>query len=1022
MKKRILYIIAVLLCTFTFTTVKADIVECEITDEFKRYMKLSEEEKRNYLQPEMCKSNGLADYNLKDNQTENSDERISSIGGIEFGKAASYPSYYKASSTAVRNQKQTPTCWAYASTTILESFLIKKYNTTYTFSPQHLNYFESQSFSDYSPNPFGSIRTVNNGGTFSDSASYYMNHYGPVFESTVPTNNSVETLPNISASGIIGQKNVLDVNSIEHVFRSEAGNCTSAEKDKIKSLIYNYGPTGASIMYNSNYVSSNGAYIYKSAEGDTNHKITIVGWDDNYAVSNFSGGPWRPQSSGAWIVQNSHGTGSGLNGFLYISYEDSLVCREIFSIRDADFHSEDNNYVSAQLPARVFVNSTPASMVVNQKLTSNDELLSKVSFNTNGPTSYDVYYYPGNAAANNVSVSNMVKIASGRADYAGWVTVTPTSSLVIPSSVSVYSITVVQNSQIIPLENKSYEYDDDGVHYQVESKEYFQKGVSYIMKNGKWVDLYDAYSGYTMKAPINVFTYDAYTDITSATVGYTYQDYFNVTVKAKAQKAGKITKVRLVRNGTTIVETSPNQSVSAGSTYTFTLKKSVLSNFVNGTYQVEVVQSNGVISKKNITINVLPITSVEIKNTTNKVYIGKTLNMKVQAYPVGHNVTNPTITWTSSNTSIATVNSSGVVTGKALGKATITARTTNGYTDSYEIVVVKPITGLSLNTSSVDMVVGGTRTIVATILPADATDSKTLRWESSDPKVATVDSNGVIKALKPGRTTIRVVTVNGIPKTVAVTVYGVLLNKTSATLEVNKTVQLSANVINNNKSKTATWSSSNTNVATVNSSGLVTAKGEGTATITARDYAGRWASATIKVTKIPASKFTVTAIPVKTYNGKEQKPAPEVKYNGKVLKAGTDYTVVYSNNKKPGKATVTIKANPKSKIYGGAKTVYFIIKPKGTTIQKLTTKSKTVRAYWAKHPYITDYHIQYRVKGTSTWKNIYVSGPADSPGYYHDITGLKKGKYYQVRVRAKKNVDKKDYYGAYSAIKTIKCK
>ncbi len=1022
MKKRIMYIIAVLLCTFTFTTVKAELVECEITDEFKWYMKLSEEEKRNYLQPEMCKSNGLADYNLKNIQTENKDDRVSNIGGIEFGQASSYPSYYKATSTPVRHQKLTPTCWAYAATTILESHIIKQYNTTYTFSPQHLNYFESQSFTDYSPNPFGSIRTVNNGGTFDDAASYYMNHYGPVFESTVPTNNSVETLPNISASGIIGQKNVLEVNSVEHVIRSEAGNCTSAEKDKIKSLIYKYGPTGASMMHVSSYVSSNGAYIYKSSSGKTNHKVTIVGWDDNYAVSNFSNNPWHPQNPGAWIIQNSHGTSSGLNGFLYVSYEDSLICREIFSIRDADFHSEENSYVSAQLPARTFVSEVPASMVVNHKLTSNDELLSKVSFRTTGPTSYSVYYYPGNAAANNVRVSGMKLIASGSADYAGWVTAIPTSSLTIPSSVSTYSITVVQYSHVLPFENKTYEFDDEGVHYVVDSKEYFQRGVSYVMQNGKWVDLYDAFSGYTMKAPINVFTYDAYIDIASANVNYSYQDYFNVVVKATAQKAGKITKVRLVRNGTTIVETSPNQSVSAGSTYTYTLKKSGLSNFTNGTYQVEVVQSNGVISRKNITINVLPITSVEIKNTTNKVYLGKTFNMKLQAYPVGHNSTNPTITWTSSNTNVATVNASGVVTGKALGRATITARTTNGYTASYEIVVIKPITDLSINPSYLDMVKGGTRTIVATVLPADTTESKTLRWESSDPKVATVDNQGVVKALKPGRTTIKVVTVNGISKTVAVTVYGVLLNKTNATLDINKTIQLTANVINNNKPKTATWSSSNTKVATVNSSGLVTAKGEGTATITAKDYAGRGASATIKVTKIPASKFTVTEISVKTYNGKEQKPAPVVKYNGKVLKAGTDYTVVYSNNKKPGKATVTIKANPNSKIYGGAKTVYFIIKPKGTTLQKLTTKSKTVRVYWAKHPYITDYHIQYRVKGSSTWKNLYVSGPADSPGYYHDITGLTKGKYYQVRVRAKKNVDKKDYYGAYSTIKTIKCK
>lgn len=1023
MKKRILYIIAVLLCTFTFTTVKANVIEnCKVSEAFERYMNLSEEEQKKQIPPPYCESKGLAEYeniNQEEEITKDKDGFITSIGGVPT-KAASYPSYYRSSTTAVKNQKLTGTCWAFASTTILESFILRKYDISLTFSPQHLNYMESQSFYDISSNPYGANRGVNLGGWTLDSEVYYMNHYGPVYESTVPTNTSVETLPNISSANIIGQKNVLDVRETESFARSTPGGCTTAEKERIKYLIYNYGPTTASMNYLSEYVTSTGGYMYQSSSLESNHTVSIIGWDDNYAVSNFSGSYARPQRPGAWIIQNSHGTDSGLNGFFYVSYEDSMICSVIFGIRDADGSSEDNRYTEAQTPARSSANTT-ASMVVYQKQKSHDELLSKISFKTNGPTSYSVYYYPGNAATNNIPVSKMKLIGSGRTDFMGWVTVDSTNSVVIPTSIREYSVVVVQNSGVVPVMPSYFQYKQNGQIITVSSKETFKSGSSFIMQNGKWVDLYN-YCNENYKVPINAFTYNLFSKIDSASVSYTYQDYFNVTVKVSAQGSGKISSVKLTKNGRTYASLSPSKSVSAGNVYTFVLKKSGLSGFVNGTYQVQVEQDNGVYNSYNLPINVLPITSVEIKNTTNKVYIGKTLNMKVQAYPSGHNSTNPTITWKSSNTSIATVSSTGVVTGKALGKATITARTTNGYTDSYEIVVVKPITGLSLNTSSIDMVVGGTRTILATVLPTDTTDSKTLRWESSDPKVATVDSKGVVKALKPGRTTIRVVTVNGIPKTVAVTVYGVLLNKTNATLEVNKTVQLTANVINNNKSKTATWSSSNTKVATVNSSGLVTAKGEGNATITARDYAGRGASATIKVTKISASKFTVTEISVKTYNGKEQKPAPEVKYNGKVLKAGTDYTVVYSNNKKPGKATVTIKANPNSKIYGGAKTVYFIIKPKGTTLQKLTTKSKTVRVYWAKHPYITDYHIQYRVKGSSTWKNLYVSGPADSPGYYHDITGLTKGKYYQVRVRAQKKVDKKDYYGAYSTIKTIKCK
>ena len=219
-----------------------------------------------------------------------------------------------------------------------------------------------------------------------------------------------------------------------------------------------------------------------------------------------------------------------------------------------------------------------------------------------------------------------------------------------------------------------------------------------------------------------------------------------------------------------------------------------------------------------------------------------------------------TFTWTSSNTSVATVGSNGVVTGVGKGTATITAK--YGETTLTGTVTVTPAYAyeLVLNRTSISMAKGATGTIVATYKTyadgtlessADVTVSAT--WSSGNTSVATV-SGGTVTGKGAGTATITA-TYNGKSATCSVTVVGsatLSLGWTSATLEKGS-VRTNAAIYNPNNgtastnvTSSAVWKTSNAGVATAGS-GIITAQGKGTCTITVT-YNGLSASCTVTVT------------------------------------------------------------------------------------------------------------------------------------------------------------------------------
>ncbi len=245
-------------------------------------------------------------------------------------------------------------------------------------------------------------------------------------------------------------------------------------------------------------------------------------------------------------------------------------------------------------------------------------------------------------------------------------------------------------------------------------------------------------------------------------------------------------------------------------------------------------------------------------------------------------------------------------------------------------------TAVKLNPASVTLGVGETKTAAVVFTPSNATSTKS--WKSSSTAIATVDSTGKIKAVKVGSATITMTTGNKRTATCKVTVKDapktVKLSATAATLSVGMTKTLSASYTPSTAAGKKTWASDNTKVATVDSSGKVTAKGVGTANITAVSYnkmkspackitvKAAPTSATLKAFKIgvggtytpPVTLAPAGTVATKTWKSSNTSVATVNATSGLVTakKAGTTTLTVTTHNGRKASCTVTVVAVPSS--------------------------------------------------------------------------------------------------------------
>ncbi|RGD44499.1 hypothetical protein DW100_14210 [Erysipelotrichaceae bacterium AM07-35-1] len=296
---------------------------------------------------------------------------------------------------------------------------------------------------------------------------------------------------------------------------------------------------------------------------------------------------------------------------------------------------------------------------------------------------------------------------------------------------------------------------------------------------------------------------------------------------------------------------------------------------------------------------ILP-SSIQLSASTATLETGLTKKINASVYPTG---AYDALSWTSSNPKVAQVSSNGTITAVASGSAVITAKTANGKTASVNVLVKTPT--VKLSAISKTMYRGETTKLTAT-----SSNKKPVSWTSSDPTIASVDSNGTIKTLKNGTVKISA-SANGGKATCTITVKEpIQISATTSSIYRGKTTTLKAIPA---YSTTITWMSSNPLIATVSSNGVVTGKKAGTVTITAKAF-GKSVAKTIKVVE-PSLKVTGST---SLYRGKTTTLKATTSYSTKVTWTSSKPSIatVSSNGvvtgKKAGTVTITAKAFGKS--------------------------------------------------------------------------------------------------------------
>lgn len=345
---------------------------------------------------------------------------------------------------------------------------------------------------------------------------------------------------------------------------------------------------------------------------------------------------------------------------------------------------------------------------------------------------------------------------------------------------------------------------------------------------------------------------DAQIKVVVPATGITVDKTVTTIVKGATDKL-TATLVPADANGTITWSTSDSSVATVSSDGTVTAVK-------NGT--ATVTAKCGDLSAQTKVTVINPLKAITITGTTHSIKKGQTTQLGL-TYDPADTTDSVAATWTSSNTSVATVSKTGLVTALKDGSTTIKA-TVGNVSSTYDIAVKEvKLTGIKMEEKAL-IHKGDTKALTVEYTPADTTDDKTVAWSSSDSTVASVDNNGIVTAVKPGSAVITA-KVGNYQATCAVTVDAplkeIVPEKAIIDMVKKQTANIAYSVVpaDTTDSKDVTYTSSDETVATVNSDGKVTAKKAGQATVTITGANGIKATVTVNVSEIPVNEVVLSA-------------------------------------------------------------------------------------------------------------------------------------------------------------------
>ena len=345
---------------------------------------------------------------------------------------------------------------------------------------------------------------------------------------------------------------------------------------------------------------------------------------------------------------------------------------------------------------------------------------------------------------------------------------------------------------------------------------------------------------------------DAQIKVVVPATGITVDKIATTIVKGATDKL-TATLVPADANGTITWSTSDSSVATVSSDGTVTAVK-------NGT--ATVTAKCGDLSAQTKVTVINPLKAITITGTTHSIKKGQTTQLGL-TYDPADTTDSVAATWTSSNTSVATVSKTGLVTALKDGSTTIKA-TVGNVSSTYDIAVKEvKLTGIKMEEKAL-IHEGNTKALTVEYTPIDTTDDKTVAWSSSDSTVSSVDNNGTVTAVKPGSAVITA-KVGNYQATCAVTVDAplkeIVPEKSAIDMVKKQTANIAYSLVpaDTTDSKDVTFTSSDETVATVNSDGKVTAKKAGQATVTITGANGIKATVTVNVSEIPVNEVVLSA-------------------------------------------------------------------------------------------------------------------------------------------------------------------
>ncbi len=323
-------------------------------------------------------------------------DRVTYTVNIDFDRAPALPKKYDLRDvgrvSTIRNQGSTATCWACASLEALESSLLPA--NSYLFSVDSM----------INENSFQLEESV--GGKYTMALAYLLAWQGPVLDDEVET-----------------------AAEYKGVHLQEAHFYDSENLDEIKMAVYQYGGVSSSIyasVSSSNLTRSNSynrltnSYCYLG-NSKPNHDVVIIGWDDNYQADNF--GEAVP-GNGAFICQNSWGTGFGDDGVFYISYYDSNIGNQAVSYVNIDTNNTYSYIYQSDLcgwVGQIGYNKQWAYGANTFVADSNQQIEAAGFYALGENTNYQVYFVSN--YENTSTLSEKELVASGTVQNKGYYTV-----------------------------------------------------------------------------------------------------------------------------------------------------------------------------------------------------------------------------------------------------------------------------------------------------------------------------------------------------------------------------------------------------------------------------------------------------------------------------------------------------------------------------------------------------------------------------------------------------------------------